>query len=374
MQYPEEELIQTLKDSGVDFLCSLPCDRIKSLLAMAQREFEFIPLTREEEGVGICAGAALAGRRPAMIVQSSGVGNMVNALMSLSSFYELPLAVIVSHRGVYNESIPAQEPMGRSLVGLIESLGMGYTIVDTREKIPLIKAGLQSLYEEDRIHFFLLNPELWECTEITAEPGEKRCHGGAAQTGVTEYPSAHLTRYEIIQALAPAIAGRAVVSNLGVPSKELYSVLHQPSNFYMLGSMGMATPIGLGMALCSDKDVLVIDGDGSLLMNSGVLATVALMRPSNLTVVAVDNAAYGSTGNQPTHTRLCVDLEAVARGFGIRDTIKAASAQEILGAVTAPHSGPRFVHAMALIGNAQVPNIPLDRLQIKKSVRDFMAQ
>ncbi len=68
------------------------------------------------------------------------------------------------------------------------------------------------------------------------------------------------------------------MSNLGWPSKELYALKHQPSNFYMLGSMGMATPIGLGIALASSKEVFVIDGDGSLLMNPGTLATAASLR------------------------------------------------------------------------------------------------
>ena len=90
------------------------------------------------------------------------------------------------------------------------------------------------------------------------------------------------------------------MSNLGWPSKELYAVKHQPSNFYMLGSMGMVTPIGLGIALSSSKDVIVIDGDGSLLMNPGTLATAASLAPKNLTILAIDNGAYGSTGNQPT--------------------------------------------------------------------------
>ena len=107
-----------------------------------------------------------------------------------------------------------------------------------------------------------------------------------------------------------------MVSNLGWPSKELYAVRHKTSNFYMLGSMGMATPIGLGIAITSSKEVVVIDGDGSLLMNPGTLATAAALAPRNLTIIAIDKSAYGSTENQPTLTGSCVDLEAVARKFG----------------------------------------------------------
>ncbi|NIM04850.1 MAG: sulfopyruvate decarboxylase subunit alpha, partial [Armatimonadetes bacterium] len=115
---------------GVDFLCTLPCDRVKGLIDLAGRRIRSTPLTREEEGVGICAGAALAGRLPAMVVQSSGVGNMVNAIMSLTSFYRFPFAVFVSRRGVYSESIAAQVPMGQALPGLIDSLGLEHTLIE----------------------------------------------------------------------------------------------------------------------------------------------------------------------------------------------------------------------------------------------------
>jgi sulfopyruvate decarboxylase subunit beta len=184
--------------------------------------------------------------------------------------------------------------------------------------------------------------------------------------------SPFLTRYDIIKLIAPYLEGKAVVSNLGWPSKELYAVKHQPSNFYMLGSMGMATPIGLGIALSSKKDVVVIDGDGSLLMNPGTLATAAFASPANLLIVAIDNGAYGSTGNQPTLAGSCVDLEQVARGFGFRNTVKVAGEQELIRAMKDRRKGPRFIHVLALPGNKDVLNIPVHHLEIKKQVQEFL--
>ena len=96
MQSPEDQLITILKKNRVDFAGTLPCEKIKVLLQRISSTFFHIPLTREEEGVGISAGVALAGRRPAVFVQSSGIGNMINALLSLTGFYELPLAIFVS--------------------------------------------------------------------------------------------------------------------------------------------------------------------------------------------------------------------------------------------------------------------------------------
>ena len=181
-----------------------------------------------------------------------------------------------------------------------------------------------------------------------------------------------LTRYDIIKIIAPYLDGRVVVSNLGWPSKELFAIRHQASNFYMLGSMGMATPIGLGLALTSSKEIVVIDGDGSLLMNPGTLATAASVAPRNLTIIAIDNGAYGSTGNQPTLAGTCVDLEHVAQGFGIRNTITVAGEQQLIDVMKKPHAGPAFIHVLAIPGNKDVPNIPLHHLEIKRLVQKFL--
>lgn len=385
MRTPEEELLRILIKNGVDFTCSLPCEKIKTLLEMITEAYgnaplRHVPLTREEEGVGLCAGAALAGGRPAMFVQSSGFGNMINALLSLTQFYQLPLALFISWRGIHKEKIAAQIPMGKRLEGLLRGSAIQYTSIMTRGDFRHVESHLAEVYKGNIIHAFPLSPALWEMeceigvslsSECPAAPSFAKT-GKVEPAGRGKRPPPGLTRFEYIAALAPFIEGTVVVSNLGFPSKELYHIKHQPSNFYMLGSMGMATPIGLGIALTSEKQVLVIDGDGSLLMNPGSLATAACLSPPNLTILAIDNGSYGSTGNQPTLTGSCVDLEAVARGFGIKDTYKIADPDELIDIVKAPRSGMIFIHALAVPGNRDLPNIPLDRLDIKKQVQEFL--
>jgi len=373
----EEELIAILKKNGVDLTASLPCEKIKTLLEMVGQSFTHLPLTREEEGVGICAGAALAGKRPALFVQSSGIGNMINALLSLTQFYELPLAIFVSRRGVYQEKIEAQFPMGRKLPGMLTGAGIGFSEINTREEISLVDRGLERAFSTNSIHAFLMSPAVWEGSECSAASSafkvqSSKCNDEGKKTVAFPVSTPSLTRYDLIKLLAPYLEGKVVVSNLGWPSKELYAVKHQPSNFYMLGSMGMVTPIGLGIALSSKKEVVVIDGDGSLLMNPGTLATAASASPDNLTIVAIDNGAYGSTGNQPTLAGSCVDLEQVARGFGFRNTVKVAGEKELIEAMKVKRKGPAFIHALAVPGNKDVPNIPVHHLEIKKQVQGVL--
>jgi len=366
MYNPEEDVISILKRAGVDFTASLPCEKFKALLDMAAG-------TREEEGVGICAGAALAGKRPAMFIQSSGIGNMINALLSLTGFYRLPLALFISQRGIYKEKIEAQFPMGKGLPKILQGAGIPFSLIHAKEDFRMVGRRLKSVYEKGAVHAFLLSPALWEGSCAPRLPVSASCPISARnpEYGLKEMAPRY-RRYEILRMVSRQLRGKVVVCNLGFPSKELFRVMHQSSNFYMLGSMGMATPIGLGISLSTDKEVVVIDGDGSLLMNPGTLATAANLSPRNLTIFAVDNSAYGSTGNQPTLTGSCVDLELLARAFGIKETLKAATKTQLVGSLRGKHRGMRFVHALAVSGNQDVPNITLHHMENKKQVQDFI--
>jgi sulfopyruvate decarboxylase subunit beta len=312
-----------------------------------------------------------------MFVQSSGIGNMINALLSLTGFYQLPLAIFVSWRGIYKEKIEAQLPMGKRLPGILKAAGIPHSPIITRGDLEGIGQRLEAVYRKNTVHAFLLSPALWEGSGARREKPEVRSHqkeaGADYERGIVQRVSfPRLTRFEILSSIAPYLDSKVVVCNLGIPSKELYFIKDQPSNFYMLGSMGMVTPIGLGIALTSDKEVVVIDGDGSILMNPGTLATAASRSPKNLTVIAIDNSSYGSTGDQPTLTGSCVNLESLARGFGVRDTYKMSRKKELVNSLKHSHDGMRFIHVLAVPGNRNVPNIPLHHLAIKERVQGFL--
>jgi sulfopyruvate decarboxylase subunit beta len=366
-----EKIVDALRTAGVDFFGLFPCEKVRQLYGVIAKDFKHVTLSREEEGVGICAGASLAGAKPAMLVQSSGIGNMINALCSLTKVYQFPLPILVSWRGVYKEKIPAQVPMGKSLSKLLRALLIKYIIVRRKKDFDQIANALTDAYARNAIHAILLSPAIWEDKTGASQNGGNTANQSEPQTATAKgshnsYPV--LTRFEVLRTVAPYLEKKVVVCNLGVPCKELYSLKHQKSNFYMLGSMGLASSIGLGISLFTSKQVVVIDGDGSLLTNLGALSTIATAKPKNLTILAIDNGVHGSTGNQPTATRLCVDLEATARGLGFKRTYKAASQEEILSTIKSLGDGPSFVHILAKPGNAEVADMPLSPLQIKENV------
>jgi len=133
----------------------------------------------------------------------------------------------------------------------------------------------------------------------------------------------------------PALIGRhedfLIVSGLAGTSRDVATLTRDGAHSYtMAGAMGGACMIGLGLALARpDKRVLVVTGDGELLMNVGALATIAMLNPPNLAIICVDNGHYGETGYQKSHTSLGVDLEKIAAGSGIKATRMISAEEEL---------------------------------------------
>jgi sulfopyruvate decarboxylase subunit beta len=163
-----------------------------------------------------------------------------------------------------------------------------------------------------------------------------------------------MLRIEAIALAAEAAAAQdaLLVCNIGFPSRELFSVKDRPENFYMLGSMGLASSIGLGLALARpERKVMVLDGDGSVLMNLGTLATIAHYAPENYLLVILDNCCYGSTGSQPTCTHLGTDLFALAKAAGVKKVGLVERAEDLAPALLG--------HEVVVIVKVEEGNVPV---------------
>jgi sulfopyruvate decarboxylase subunit beta len=128
-----------------------------------------------------------------------------------------------------------------------------------------------------------------------------------------------LLRLEATRQILGQAGDLPIVANLGPTSDELWHAGHRDRNFYTYGSMGLCSSIALGMALATKEQVISLDGDGSLLMNLGTIATIGREQPKNLIVVVWDNEQWAQTGNQSSHTAYGTDLDQVARSCGIKN-------------------------------------------------------
>lgn len=175
-----------------------------------------------------------------------------------------------------------------------------------------------------------------------------------------------MIRSEILAEIAPLLRDHLVVCNIGIPSQELHAIDDQPSNFYMLGTMGLASSIGLGLALAQPKPVVVIDGDGSVLTNLGTLPTIGNNAPPNYILMIIDNGSYGSTGDQPTYTGKKTSLAGMARAAGCDNVVEVQDVETGTALKQALEAGQATVLVVKCdSGNAKMPVIILDPVVIK---------
>ena len=154
-------------------------------------------------------------------------------------------------------------------------------------------------------------------------------------------------RFEATQLLLRHAGNCPIVSNLGPTTDELWHAGHRDRNFYTYGNMGLCSSIALGMALSTGEKVISLDGDGSLLMNLGTIASIGRERPENLIVVVWDNEEWGQTGHQASHTAFGADLEQVARSCSIPHTATVRNLEDLEGIFrqALENPGPWFIVA-----------------------------
>lgn len=176
-----------------------------------------------------------------------------------------------------------------------------------------------------------------------------------------------MERIDAIKTITEQLEDELVICNIGFPSREVYAVKDSPTHFYMLGSMGMASSIGLGLALAQKRKVVALDGDGSLLMNLGSLVTIYNQDPKNFILILLDNECYGSTGSQCTYAST-VNLSQIAEAVGFENIFQFKENLALTRVLKA--EGPVFVHVKVKPGNADVPVIDMEPEEIKER---FMA-
>ncbi len=170
------------------------------------------------------------------------------------------------------------------------------------------------------------------------------------------------SRARAMEALLPLLEDRPLIVCNGFPSREACKIRDRAASFYMIGSMGVAAAIGLGVALAKpEKTVVVFDGDGNVLMGMGTLATVGALKPKNFIHVVFDNEVYGSTGNQPTYSRV-VRLDQMAKAAGYAQVERVAEREDLVYEFNdmLRRDGPSFLLVKVTEQVEEAPRVPWD--------------
>ncbi|MBC5767880.1 aldehyde dehydrogenase [Ramlibacter sp. GTP1] len=184
-----------------------------------------------------------------------------------------------------------------------------------------------------------------------------------------------IDRRAFVAALVAQCPDALVVTGLGSPSYDAFAAGDRPGNFYLWGAMGGAAAVALGLALAKpSRPVIAITGDGEQLMGLGALATAAVQRPDNLTVVVLDNGHFGETGMQRSHSSLGLNLVAVAKGCGIEDAVVVREMDGVQAIARRVNAKAGLALAQVIVAADELPRAlpPRDGVYLKNRVREHL--
>lgn len=315
-----QALLDALASVGATRGSGVPCSYFGDLFDEVERRptFKYLKAPNEGTAVAAAAGFALAGELPFVVMQNSGLGNAVNPLTSLVAPYRIPLLLFVSGRAWHSNDEPQHRLMGAHLDAFLEQCGARVFPVAASE------AALQGVVAE----MARVAREECLCAAMVIPKGTFALAKSPAPPAASAPSVERLTRDDVLQALAARLSSEhVVVATTGFTSRDLFRICDRERNFYMQGSMGHASAIGLGVAL-SGHPTVVVDGDGACLMHMGALALVGQASPQRFCHVVLDNGAYESTGGQRVVDRP-VDFAGVARALGYHYVVECTARADI---------------------------------------------
>lgn len=353
---PAAEFVAAAHAESFDFFTGVPCSLLTSLIneISVNSSIRYVGATSEGEACGIAAGAWLAGRTPVVILQNSGLGNTINPVTSLNHPFRIPSLMLVTWRGepgIHDE--PQHVVMGNVLHTLLDIMEIAHA------PLPSTLAELAPVFARARAHmaasglpfaFVVRKGQIGGDTKAPAPHApEPFVTAQLAEAGESALP----TRFMMLSHLVETVPHDAViVATTGKTGRELFTAADRDQHLYLVGSMGCASAVALGVALNTERPVIVLDGDGAALMKLGNLATIGAQKPSRLVHVLLDNGVHDSTGGQATASA-GVDFAAIAAASGYRSATTICSVHGFSSAVSTAlaTAGPHLIRARIQTGS-----------------------
>lgn len=335
----------------------VPCSLLKPLInyAIESNELDYIISNNEGEALSIAAGAYLSGKRPVVMLQNSGLGNMVNPLTSLNYIFKIPVLLIVTWRGEPGfTDEPQHKLMGKITDKLLKIMDIESMLFpqDSSQIISIVDKCVNIMENTHMPTALIMRKDSVKPNLIKLYQEYSFSRGELISSIKTETPT--LTRREAISFISKATnENTAIIATTGMISRELFYSCDRHGNFYVVGSMGCASSISLGVALYKPKSkVVVLDGDGAALMRLESMASIGYYHPKNFIHVILDNMTYGSTGGQATQAN-ALNFDEIAIACGYDSAISLVTREELETAICRclKTDGPHLIHIRVLPGN-----------------------
>lgn len=306
----------SLIKAGFNFFAGVPCSYQTNLINYAINYSNFIMSSNEGDAIASCSGAYYAGKKPVVFMQNSGLGNAVSPLTSLTNNYEIPLLGIISLRGEKGiKDEPQHELMGEITKDLLDLMKVNWEFLEKKDEeieAQILKA--KNFISRGKSFFFVIRKNTFSKLDLIKNPIKN---------------DSTVTREEVIKLISSYTDEKTVlVATTGKTGRELFQLNDSPNNFYMTGSMGCLSSFSFGLAINSKKNVIAIDGDGSLIMRLGNLSTIGYYSPKNLLHILLDNNSHDSTGGQFT-TSSKTNFIGLAKNCNYKSCLKVESIRDL---------------------------------------------
>ncbi len=345
-----KEFVNGLIEKGYSHLCVVPCSFAKNLIneAINNENIEYLPCASEAIAASVAAGLKMSGKKPIVIVQSSGVTNMGSNITSLLKPYGITFPIITSWRTYKDGDSEIQhQHLATELPKLIESYGYEHTIIEQDN----MQQALEQVDICDTTHTIgILKKDTFSKVEL------EDCH----KLNLEKYTQ----RSEFLKVLNNTFkdTDTLFIGTTGNTAREMYSFMPETNNFYMVGNMGGALSLGLGASL-GGKKVIVCGGDAEFVMHMGGLTTAGRYKDIDLTYILFDNEQNKSTGGQNTF-QSHVDYINIAKSSNI-DTHETIVKDIDEFSTLIDKQGVRFLCVKCGI-DKETPRPPLDVVKVKE--------
>ena len=324
--------VRAARERGLRLFTGVPCSYLKPFIdyVIDSPDLRYVPAANEGDAVAIAAGSELGGAPGVVMLQNSGLGNAVNPLTSLTATFRIPLLLVPTLRGEPGGAPdePQHELMGAITTRLLDLLEVPWELFpsDDRHVPAALDRATTHMREHRTPYALVMRKDTVEPHALAAVPEERPPRAPALPPAAAPFA----TRREVLE-LVRRHAGPAdvLVATTGYTGRELAALGEDPRQLYVVGSMGCASSLGLGLALARpDVRVIVLDGDGAALMRLGAWSVIGYERPANLVHLVLDNGRHESTGGQATVSR-SVDLCGVAAACGYPRVARPASLDQL---------------------------------------------
>ena len=303
-----------LQELKFDVFTGVPCSYLKYLINYAYSECTYVNAANEGDAVAIASGAWLAGKRPVVLLQNSGLGNLISPLTSLNHIFKIPFLGFVSLRGGDNDE-PQHALMGQITKEMLELTKTPIAVLskDLEEAKMQIMAARDFIDANKVPFFFIVEKGTFGEFDLNVDSTPEYKLGKLKLC--KDSSKVKISRNDALKIISQNKGDAVVYATTGKTGRELFEVEDSEQNLYMVGSMGCIGLLGLGTAMFHKNKVICVDGDGAALMRLSALPTISNEAPDNMLHILLDNEEHNSTGGQSTISTV-MDWPAFAVSVG----------------------------------------------------------